>query len=362
MRTCWITSSLLAVCLVTPAEGAKLKVPGDFGTIQAAVNAAGAGDIVEVSSGTYVEDVSISGTDITLRAKSGHKVYIDAGGAGVPLSIGISAGITVQDIYLRNTADSDGLSIALSNGILIKGCTVDDVFDDGISAGLTSEIVIEECTVKNVGGDGIVLLTSASVVRDTTVKNTGENGIIVMGVGTTIEGNTIKNAADAGVKLGDDPTTCESCLVVDNDIEDVWDGVYLDATATGNSVLDNNIENAEYDGIELQDGAEDNIVSGNTIRSSGDSGIECASDYCLHSRNKVKNALTDGILIEGAAQYCLFYKNKVKQSVDDGFEVDGDSNVLVENQAKNSGAFDLNDDTAPGANAYLGNTFTTIAP
>ncbi|MBI4880718.1 MAG: right-handed parallel beta-helix repeat-containing protein [Planctomycetes bacterium] len=362
MKSYWIATTILTTCLAAPSEGAKLKVPGDFATIQAAVNAAGAGDVVEVSSGTYFENVTIAATDFTLRAKSGHTVTIDAGGTGEPLSIGLSTGVTVQDIRLENTADSVGLEIVLSSAILIKGCTVDGTSGAGISVGLAGEVVIEECNVKNTGGNGITMLASASVVRDTTVKNAGDDGIVVTGAANTIEGNTIMDPVDRGISLGDDPTTCESCLVVDNDIESAFDGIYLDAAATGNTILDNTIENSEFDGIELQDGAEHNIVSGNTIRATGDSGIECSSDYCLYSKNKLRNSSQDGFQIESAAEYCLFYKNKVKQSADDGFEVDGASNALVENQAKNSGSFDLNDDTLPGDTSYLGNTFTTVAP
>lgn len=362
MKTCWITLSVVAACLVAPAEGAKLKVPADYATIQAAVNAANAGDIVEVSSGTYFETVSISANDLTLRAKSGHTVTIDAGGSGEPLSIGFASDVTVQNIRLRNSADSIGLNIAFASSILIKGCTVDGVWTGGISAVLASEVVIEECVVKNTNGYGIRLDASGSVVRDTTVKNTGGDGILVTGSTNTIEENTITNTFEVGIRLGNNPTTCESCVIADNDIEDASNGIFVDTTATGNSIIENIIESIEFDGIELEDGAEDNIVSGNSIRASGDSGMECAADYCLLSRNKVKKSAADGTLIEAAGQACLFYKNKVKQSTGDGFQIDGTGNALVENLAQGSGAYDLNDNTAPGGTVYLGNTFTTIAP
>ncbi|MBI4880723.1 MAG: right-handed parallel beta-helix repeat-containing protein [Planctomycetes bacterium] len=360
MKTCWTTLCVFSVCLAAPAEGAKLKVPGDYGTIQAAVNAGSAGDVIEVSQGTYFEDVAINKSDITLRAKSGDTVTIDAGGAGTPLPVAVCSGVTVQKIRLRNTANSVGLDIVFASSILIKGCAVDNASNAGISANVVTEVVIEECSVKNAGGDGIYLYGNSSVVRDTTVRKAGAAGIRVTGTANTIEGNTIEDVADAGIKLGDDPSACADCLVIDNEIDGCWDGIFLDGVSTGNSVLENEIASALYDGIELAPGADANIVSGNNIRVDY-SGMECGSNSCCISKNRVTNS-DDGIVVEIGAQYCLFYKNKVKKSGSDGFFVQGVSNTLIENQAKNSGGFDLHDLTAPGANAYLGNSFTTVAP
>lgn len=362
MKPCWTVMFALAVFLVAPAEGGKLKVPGDFSSIQAALTAAAAGDVVEVSSGTYFEDVVISGSGKTLRAKSGHKVIIDAGGSGVPLQIGGATGITVQNIHLRNTADSAGLQIGFANTVLIKGCTVENASFAGITAVLVYETVIEECTVKNSGGDGILLFAFGSVVRDTIVKNAGTKGIVVTGSANTIEGNTIEDPGDDGIQLGASPDACVNCLVMDNQIQGAEDGIFLDPTATGNSILDNTVTNVSSDGIELQDGAEGNLVSANTVRASGGSGIEGDSDDCVYSKNKVKNSLSSGIWNQANAEFCMFYKNKVKQSLGDGFEVEGSTNGFAENLAKYSGSFDLNDNTAPGTNFYVSNTFTTIAP
>ncbi|MBI4880722.1 MAG: right-handed parallel beta-helix repeat-containing protein [Planctomycetes bacterium] len=362
MKTCWAMLFAVLGLLVAPAEGGKIKVPGDHATIQAALTAGTAGDVVEVSSGTYFENVTISGTDITLRAKSGHTVTIDAGGSGVPLSIGLATGVTVQNIRLQNTADSAGLEIGFASTVLIKGCTVEGASLAGITVVLGYQVVIEECAVKNCGGDGIRLLTFSSVVRDTIVKKAGDDGIVVLGSANTIEGNSVLDPGDDGIQLGENPDGCASCLVMDNKIEDADDGIYLDGTATENSILDNKVANAVTDGIELQDGAVGNIVSGNVIQASGGSGIEGDSENCIYSKNKVQNSASSGIWNQANAQYCMFYKNKVKQSLGDGFEVEGDFNGFVENQAKNSGSFDLNDNTAPGSNYYVSNTFTTIAP
>lgn len=78
--TCYITFSgtravidNLTVSLYTLA--ATMRVPGDFATIQAAINAAGTGDIIEVSPGTYAgegnRDIDFRGKAITIRGIGG---------------------------------------------------------------------------------------------------------------------------------------------------------------------------------------------------------------------------------------------------------------------------------------------------
>ena len=59
--------AVLFVCL-NSLFSAEINVPADYSTIQAAIDAAGDGDIITVMPGRYYEKIDMSGKDITLQS------------------------------------------------------------------------------------------------------------------------------------------------------------------------------------------------------------------------------------------------------------------------------------------------------
>ena len=62
------------------ARAATINVPGDQPTIQAAVNAASAGDTIVVAAGTYNEDVLVNKTVVVQGAGAGSSSVMDCCG------------------------------------------------------------------------------------------------------------------------------------------------------------------------------------------------------------------------------------------------------------------------------------------
>ena len=101
--------TMLVVLLVSAVLHAQvtLDVPGTFPTIQAAINAAGAGDVVLVAPGTYFEaDVDLSGKAITVRSSGGPSVTTlncGSAGNGFVFQGGETSSTVVEGFTMRTT-------------------------------------------------------------------------------------------------------------------------------------------------------------------------------------------------------------------------------------------------------------------
>ena len=109
---------------VKRASGTVRRVPEDHDTIQAAVDAAGPGDLVLVGPGTYREEVKVAVPSVTIRGRDRDRVVVD-GEFRRPNGISVTAdGVAVENLTVRN---------ALINGLFWTGVRGSRV--DGLSGG-----------------------------------------------------------------------------------------------------------------------------------------------------------------------------------------------------------------------------------
>ncbi|MCF7913515.1 MAG: T9SS type A sorting domain-containing protein [Candidatus Cloacimonetes bacterium] len=173
-----LTVIILPVLLL----GITIEVPGDYSTIQAAINACSDGDIIEVSAGIWQENVEIPDKSITLRGVGGVKETIIDG------------------------SEDDGSAIAILS---------DTNYDD--------DFVIEGFTIK--GGTG-----RESVHFGGGIMCEGENGVLR---DLLIYGNNANvNGKGGGVYLSRTETIIENCTIADNYAEIGGGGLYLDDYCT----------------------------------------------------------------------------------------------------------------------------------
>lgn len=132
LRTTWV---LLSVCiLVSAARADDLAVPGEYSTIQAAIDAAVDGDTVTVAQDTYYENINFGGKSITVTSTDPNDpnivagTVIDANGSGTVVTFPdvenancVLAGFTITD----GDASDRGGGICCWNGtITINNCII----------------------------------------------------------------------------------------------------------------------------------------------------------------------------------------------------------------------------------------------
>jgi len=114
---------------------ATLEVPGDYATIQSAVDAAVDGDIVNIASGTYAEQVDITGKAIELRGEGSSSTTLD--------------GTSFVGTILKVSSVSSGTAVVRDLGF-INGSAVYPLGPDGGGLyGYYSNIDVHDCSFWN---------------------------------------------------------------------------------------------------------------------------------------------------------------------------------------------------------------------
>jgi hypothetical protein len=218
MAKCILTiGALLAVMLGLsgPAYAASvLRVPQNYPTIQAGIDAAVAGDTVLVSPGTYIEQIDFRGKEITVESVAGSDVTIvDGSRAGAVVTISADPGEqpVLRGFTIRNGGGvfpSGGIDVFGGPALVEKNTVTGNLFCDGggIEARFSAATIRDNVITGNsqtcgggVGGGGISIggAGTVQVLNNVITDNShsaGGGGIGLFAAGTpTISGNVIKN-------------------------------------------------------------------------------------------------------------------------------------------------------------------------
>jgi len=250
--------------------------PGNYTTIQGAIDAATKGDTVFVYSGVYFERIVVNKT-VSLNGEKGKLVLVWGNEKGDVVRISADwvnlTGFTV----IRSGEDPTGYGYS---GIELSGAS--------------------SCYIANnevlVNFHGIVLRNSAgnTIVNNEVYGNT-DIGIFIEGsVMNTVANNVVYLNGWAGIVL----TYSSGNTVANNTVSDNQDGIYV-LGSTYNTISDNNFSNYER-GIHLF-WSEDNAIIGNAV--SGHSWAGIILYYYSHYNSIVGNAVSDnrfGIFIDSS--------------------------------------------------------------
>ncbi|WP_392667446.1 nitrous oxide reductase family maturation protein NosD [Streptomyces sp. LN785] len=196
---CIAAASATAAVATVPACSAAAQTrrvvhPGQ--SIQAAVNAARAGDTIDIQPGTYRGSILITKPGLTLRG-SGSKTVIVPGAAGTKAADACTKagnGICVQ-----------GTSGHTIGAVSIRSLTVSGFKKNGVWASWTDGLKVRSVTSQHNGVWGISEQRSTrSEIRNNTARSNGDAGIFVANTvdeeggatdthGTAVTGNTLKD-------------------------------------------------------------------------------------------------------------------------------------------------------------------------
>jgi len=232
----------------TVSVSGALDVPGDYASIQAAINAASNGDTVLVADETYSENINFSGKNITVQSVNGAvSTTIRGSGSNAPvvtISSGENANAVLDGFTINNTGNS-----TLTRGIYISGSTP-----------TIKNSIIEGNDAPNAtnGGGGVYIDNSSPtfdtcIIRANSTLNRTGGGIYITGAagGATFMNSTIGSSGNANSATN-------------------GGGIYFTGSATGTlsisgSTVSNNVCAADGPGIYLMGITNVTTITGSTI-------------------------------------------------------------------------------------------------
>ncbi|NNF43565.1 MAG: hypothetical protein HKN62_11070, partial [Phycisphaerales bacterium] len=251
MRHARITLAIAChLTLVAPAGAGTIGVPGDFPTIQDAIDAAGGGDEIVVSAGRYVETIDLLGKQITIRSTDPADpavvaaTVVDAAGLGSTVTSARSEGpaTTLDGLTITGGHAKFGGGIVVRNGSrpTIRRCVV--VGNEGSAGGgmfvgetadpfVTGTVFRLNTTFS--GGDGAGVLcdeTSPSFIDCRFEENVAEccgGGMLLTGgssplvSGCHFEGNRASSVGSSGGAIGieEGSPTIKQTTFIDNEAD-----------------------------------------------------------------------------------------------------------------------------------------------
>jgi parallel beta-helix repeat protein len=362
---------LAATLWVDPASNH----PGDFHTIQAAVNAATAGDTIKVAPAVYAESVTVP-TSLTIL---GGQIHLPGEtGASIVQSHTVGFTISADSVTLKNfTIQMSATAIGQSPiGVLAMNTAGSKIDNNTIRSDAGAAIVFgggvtdtdaDRNNLKSVvgpvgtgGSDGIEFDTAFSAADNSHDQIVGNvihefgDGIVIGGTGTTgdtqVVGNVVSNSSDDGIEnLSEDnalianfvthagdtgiASSANSVTLLANFVSgSAKDGI--DCTGTGPSTLiGNTADNNGLTGISVP-GANSSFVFGNTGDGNQFFGISVIGDHETVAFNTANHNKLNGLSAGGIS--CLYVANTANDNGNYGMNITGISTTIIANTANNN--------------------------
>jgi hypothetical protein len=238
-----------------------LTVPGNYPTIQSAIDAANNGDTVLVAPGTYVENINFNGKAITVTS---------SGGPAATIIDGNHNGTVVRFNHSETAA-------SVLSGFTIRNGFQDGGFGGGISISSASPTISSNVITGNhaASGLGIFVNGGSSLIQHNTISNndqtgagsggSGGGGILVFGsssgtiqiIANTISNNSLQSGGQGGgISSAGGGALLQGNLIGGNSVYNDGGGItayniYAPLTIVENVVVGNTALSGKGGGINL---------------------------------------------------------------------------------------------------------------
>jgi nitrous oxidase accessory protein len=239
--------------------------PGNYTTIQEAIDNSTNGDTVFVYNGTYNENIDTKIKKITLLGEDRIITIITGSATNPVVKIGTSD-TTISGFTLIGTPTGTILQVvSLGENVLITNNIIKDGANGIILAMTTSQVTITDNIIIDNAFIGIQIQTSTyNVISDNRIENNGAQGI-ELSLGSShnsITANVLIDNAEEAVLING--LTSTENTISGNNITNNKIGVRF-SSAGSNKIEGNNIQGNTMEGVLLQTSSENTIEQNNFI-------------------------------------------------------------------------------------------------
>lgn len=279
---------------------ARIVVPDDYPTVQAAIDATQAGDTVYLKAGTYHEALALK-SGIKLLGEQRDSVILQFDGSKSVITVRDCNDVSISSVTVRPMTMSHGLGqpagVVVDNStVILAQCRIAEAAGNGLDIGRQANAAVNSCLIEGNGARGIEVRNSRATIHACEVARNQVLGIVLIGPLTTAQVRACRISESRFAGLG------------------VWLGA-------GGTIEENDLQNNDV-GIDVRDVHTDVTVSKNHCRSNQRTGIQIyAGARARAEENLCEENRGQGIVVCGKNTRAIVERNRCLRNGERGILV-----------------------------------------